>query len=153
LIGYFLGGFVAGEGSFTTKAQSPYLDGSARKKFVLCVTVAQHDRPLLEALRAFLGRGSVRDDAPRGSWLPTSTFDIASRAAHRDVTIPFAERFLLPCAKRQQFERWRADLASYEELHPSRYGRGPSECRIEGCTSPVRGQGLCRRHYYAATGY
>jgi hypothetical protein len=36
--------------------------------------------------------------------LPTVSFTINSIAAHRAATIPFAEQFLLPCAKRDQFE-------------------------------------------------
>jgi hypothetical protein len=120
---------------------------------VFSVTVAHHDRPLLEALASFLGRGRVRKDAPRGTWTRTVTFDISSRDAHHSATVPFADRFLLPSAKRRQFESWRAHLLDYERLHPSRYGRGPSTCRREGCTRPVRGRGLCRPHYYEETGY
>src|SRR5262245_26111158 len=58
-IGYFLGGFVAGEGSFTTQRLSPYPDGSERKKFVFQVTVASRDRPLIEALAMFVGAGAI----------------------------------------------------------------------------------------------
>ena len=63
------------------------------------------------------------------------------------------ERYLLPCAKKRQFEQWRADLDSYEALHPTRWGRGPSPCSEPGCERPVRGRGLCRAHYCRATGH
>ena len=40
----------------------------------------------------------------------------------------------------------------YEARFPSNWGTGPSPCAIAGCDKPVRGRGLCRAHYYAATG-
>jgi hypothetical protein len=63
------------------------------------------------------------------------------------------ERFLPASHKRCQFERWREEFEDYERRHPNRNGLGPSTCTVEGCTAPVRGQTLCRRHYYQATGY
>ena len=89
----------------------------------------------------------------RNGHLPSATFSIRSHKAHRERTIPFMDRYLLPCAKRRQYERWKRALAAYEELHPTRWGQGPSICSVEGCRDPVRGRGLCRRHYYRATGY
>ena len=74
-------------------------------------------------------------------------------AGHREATIAFAERYLLPSAKRDQFEQWRAEMDEYLQAHPSRWGLGPSRCSQPGCEKPVRGRGLCRAHYYRATGY
>jgi hypothetical protein len=114
--------------------------------------MASRDRPLLEALRQFLGFGSIRDPAiRRAGWLPTSVFTINSFRGHRLATIPFADRFLLPSAKRTQFERWREALERYEREHDIRPGR--STCSVEGCGGLVRGRGLCRAHYYRATGH
>jgi hypothetical protein len=101
----------------------------------------------------FLGIGSILDQAPRGQWLAMSTYSINSHRGHRAVTIPFAEQFLLPGAKRAQFDEWRAGLDEYEAAHPTRWGMGPSPCSVSECGKPVRGRGLCRRHYYRATGY
>lgn len=154
--GFVLGGFVAGEGSFSvTQRTPPYSDGTLRKRFVFSITVASRDRALLDHLRAFLGEGSICDSPPRKpGWQPTTQLRIASIVAHRRATIPFAETYLLPaCAKRQQFERWRDELDSWVRVHPSRYGLGPRPCSVQGCERPVRGRGLCRRHYYRATGY
>ena len=116
--------------------------------------MASRDRPLLEELRSFLQFGSITDRGPRRvAWQPTSSFRIQSLLAHHAATIPFAEQYVLPSAKRDQFERWRTALASYEAEHPTRWGKGPSQCAVAGCGKPVRGRGLCRPHYYRATGY
>jgi len=129
-------------------------DGSPRVRFVFQVTVASRDRAMLEALRETLGRGSLRDIAPeREHWLPRTVFTINSHRAHRASTIPFFEQHLFPCAKRTQFEQWRDALDGYERAHPNRFGRGPSPCSAPDCDKPVRGRGLCRSHYYRATGY
>ena len=155
-IGFTLGGFVAGEGWFATKTSSiPFKrDGSPRLRFVFGVTVATRDRPLLEALACFLGHGVIRDTpSVHAGRQPLSQFAISSSAMHRAATIPFAEQYLLPCLKRRQFEVWRDALADYEDRRPSQYGRGPSPCSIAGCGKPVRGRGLCRSHYYRATGH
>ena len=150
-----LAGFVAGEGCFTvSRTGTTFRDGSSRLKFSFQVAVASRDRAMLEALRVVLGCGSIRDAPPaKAHWQPGSAFAVNSHRAHRQFTIPFMDRYLLPCAKRRQFEMWRAALDEYERLHPNRYGRGPSPCSEPGCDEPVRGRGLCRRHYYRATGY
>ncbi|MGQ0803646.1 MAG: LAGLIDADG family homing endonuclease [Actinomycetota bacterium] len=156
LIGFTLGGFVAGEGWFATKNRGETFkqDGTPRLRFVFGVTVATRDRPMLEALQCFLGCGSIWDYPPaRPEWQPESSFEIQSAQLHREVTIPFAEAYLLPCHKRGQFEAWRDALYAYEERRPSQYGRGRSECSVPGCNKPVRGRMLCRSHYYRATGY
>ena len=78
---------------------------------------------------------------------------VNSRRAHFAATIPFMEQYLLPSAKRVQYERWRDALVEHERAHPSKFGKGPSPCSEPGCDKPVRGRGLCRSHYYRATGY
>jgi hypothetical protein len=155
VVGFALGGLVAGEGSFViARGRQTFADGSPRRRFRFELTMAERDRPMVEALRSFLGVGSIRDMPPsREGWLPGVRLTINSHRAHRKVTIPFAEQFLLPCAKRRQFDEWRAELDRYESEHPTRYGQGPSPCSVPECGRPVRGRGLCRRHYYRATGY
>ncbi len=151
-----IAGFVAGEGSFSVTTDDPPTrkDGSRRLRFVFGVAIASRDRPLLVAMQAMLGVGCIeerRSSNPR--WQPISRYSISSRLAHRNVTIPFFEEHLLPCAKRMQFDRWRERFSAYEEAHPTRIGFGPSSCSAPGCDRPVRGRGLCRSHYYRATGY
>lgn len=124
--GFFLGGLVAGEGSFiVTRKLPPFANGEPRLRFVFPVTMAVRDRPLLEALQVLLGHGSLYGrPAQKAGWLQTVSFTINSISAHRAATIPFAERFLLPCAKRQQFEQWRTALDAFDRAHPNRYEIG-----------------------------
>jgi hypothetical protein len=147
---------VAGEGSFWSTAATPALrkDGSPRVRFVFAISMASRDRKLILALREFLGVGALEEiPSPKERWLPQTRLTVGSRLAHRMATIPFADEFLLPCAKREQFERWRAQFEEYERRYPTRRGFGPSPCSQPGCDKPVRGRGLCRSHYYRATGY
>jgi hypothetical protein len=154
-IGFTLGGVVAGEGSFTiAHKRPPFADGSPRLRFVIQVSMAERDRPLLEALKTFLGFGSIYTAPPRQTdWLPMSVFTIASLRAHHAATIPFASTFLLPCEKRSQFLTWRDALVTYERALPAASRPGRSICSVPGCEEFVRGRMLCRRHYYRATGY
>lgn len=154
-VGFTLAGVVAGEGCFlVTRKLPPFANGEARLRFVFTMTMASRDRGLLEALQRFLGYGSIRDAPPaREGWQPTSTLQVSSLTAHHAATVPFFDRYLLPCAKRAQYDGWKAGMEAYELEHPSRYGKGPSSCRAEGCDRPVRGRGLCRSHYYRVTGY
>ena len=154
-VGFTLGGLVAGEGCFCeARALPAYADGSPRKRFVFEISMADRDLSLLRSMREFLGVGSINvQEARRADWEPIASFSVRSHRAHRARTIPFAERFLLPGAKRRQFEHWRDAFYEYEAIHPNRFGLGPSPCRIDGCDKPVRGRGLCRSHYYRATGY
>jgi len=156
IIGFTFGGLVAAEGSFAiTKTTEPFADGTPKLRFVFQLEMASRDATLVGALQSFLGTGSIHHRPGRKlHWQPTTTLTIAGRATHHAVTIPFAERFLLPCAKRRQFELWRDALVSYEAMTGGhRPKRGRSICRIAGCEKPVRGRMLCRSHYYRATGY
>ncbi|WP_334142719.1 LAGLIDADG family homing endonuclease [Rhabdothermincola sp.] len=154
-VGCSLGGFVAGEGSFIITRQLPaFANGDPRLRFVFAVATAQCDRPMLEALQTFLGAGSVRDSPRRRpGWQPVSTFAINSRLKVRAVVIPFADRFLPASAKRRQYDQWKQAFDAYEQAHPSRWGLGPARRSVTGCDKPVRARGLCRSHYYQATGH
>ena len=151
--GFFLGGLVAGEGSFIVTTTAPAASGAQRLRFVFKLSMATRDRSLLTELRDVLGFGSILDQASRRAhWQPMSSLTINSRKAHFASTIPFMDEFLLPPArKRVQYEQWKSALLAYEVERPRRVGR--STCSEDGCERPVRGRGLCRAHYYRATGY
>ena len=150
-----LAGFVAGEGSFVvTTKQPPFRDGAPRLRFLFQVAVAARDRELLEQIRALLGFGSIHErDGSKPHHLRIAVLSVASITAHRTATIPWLDAHLLLSAKREQYTLWRDALYSYEIEHPSQYGKGRSTCSEADCDLPVRGRGLCRRHYYRATGY
>lgn len=150
--GFTLGGLVAGEGCFTTVRQRwPHRDGSPRLKFVFCMTMARRDLHLLEALRSFLGYGSIQHHKRgRAQWQPTSMLRIHSIWAHRNATIPFAEAFLLPCAKRRQYEEWRDHLIAYDLARPNRYGKGRHRARSLDAKGPYA-DGCCAE--VITTGY
>ena len=112
------------------------------------------DRPLLEALRSVLSAGAIQDrGARRPAWKPESRMTLASEAAHLGSTIPFFDRYLADSAKRRQFEAWRDALLEYRSDRRHRGYGGRSTCSVLGCERTVRGQGLCRHHYYEATGW
>ena len=157
-LGFMLGGVVAGEGSFyiSRRRQRFVADDSDRLRFRFSVAMASRDRPLLVLLQSFLGVGTLRDvGRAKPHWQPISIFTVSSCTEHRKATIPFAERYLLPSAKRDQFLSWQATMDEYEQarLTKSRWGQGRSLCSVAGCERPVRGRGLCRSHYYRATGW
>jgi hypothetical protein len=152
----FLGGLVAGEGYFSCmKRRETFANGSPRLRFRFGISMAVRDRSLLESLRQVLGAGHLYEPpAPRDPRHQRSvTFSIDAVEDHKRATIPFAELFLPPSLKRAQFESWRAALLAYERERPTGWGRGASTCSMEECDRPVRGRGLCRSHYYRATGY
>ena len=151
----FLAGLAAGEGCFSvTVRRERFRDGSPRLRFRFSLAMAARDRPLLIDLRDLLGCGAIYD-APgaRPEWLPSSTFEVGKSAELRRFVIPFADRYLMPSAKRRQFDAWHKALLSYERDRPTQYGRGRSRCSEPECELPVRGRSLCRRHYYRVTGY
>ena len=150
----FFGGLVAGEGCFTsTEIRPPYRDGSRRRRFVFSVEMGD-DHVLLEGFHELLGAGSLCHIAPRrAGYRPTTRLSVSSNRKHLTTTVPFCDEHLLPSAKRTQYLRWRSALVEHLQAHPTRWGQGPSTCRVEGCPAPVRGRGLCRAHYYAETGW
>jgi hypothetical protein len=70
--------------------------------------------------------------------------------AHRNATIPFAEAFLLPCAKRRQYEEWRDHLIAYDLARPNRYGKGRHRARSLDAKGPYA-DGCCAE--VITTGY
>ncbi len=150
----FIGGFVSGEGCFSQQVVGSRSDGSPRVRFRFSVGVAERDRAVLEVLREFLGFGSIDVQAARRSnWQPTARFVVHSRRAHELAVVPVFRDVLPQGHKRDVFLQWTDALGRDVAQHPSRWGKGPAACSVAGCSGPVRGQGLCRRHYYRATGY
>ena len=152
--GFSLAGLVAGEGCFTVSPLPPRNDGSPRLRFKFMLEMAVRDLVVVTALRDFLGVGSISHlPARQDGWLPTVNYSVSGRRSVRAAVLPFCDRFLVAGAKLRQYLSWRARFTEYEAHFPSNWGAGPSPCTIAGCDRPVRGRGLCRAHYYRATGY
>lgn len=151
--GFFLGGLVAGEGCFCiTRSLPHYADGAVRPRFIFDLEMARRDEALVLQLHRFLGVGSIGHRS-RPNQLPTVRLRIASIRAHRRALIPFADRYLIAGVKRTQYPQWRAAPEEHLVERPYRWGEGRATCSVDGCVRPVRGQGLCRTHYYRATGH
>jgi hypothetical protein len=79
-IGFTLGGLVAGEGSFIITKRGTFASGAPNVRFVFQVALATRDRGQLEALRRFLGYGSIYEQpSRRDGHQPMSVFTIASK--------------------------------------------------------------------------
>jgi hypothetical protein len=154
-LGHFLGGVVAGEGHFGVRRRpETFADGSPRLRFVFAIEMRDEDGDLLEALASGFGCGSIYSrPARRPGHASSRSFEVGAIADHHRATIPFARVFMPRSAKQQQFDAWCTDLLAYERNRPTQWGRGPSTCSESGCDRPVRGRGLCRSHYYRATGH
>ena len=154
LAGAALGGVVAGEGHFgVTRKRPDFTTGEAR----LTIRVLGRDGdPRHGGARSAAEHPALRFDPGRTPtqphWQPIAYFSITSQRAHHAAVIPFADRYLVPGAKRDQFERWRSASYAYESFTRADMAVVPPRA-VPGCAEPVRGRGLCRRHYYRATGY
>ena len=141
----FLGGFVAGEGWFSERIPG--------RRLVFGISVADRDLAILDALRAALGAGSLtRERKPRDpKWQPQATVRVSGRRQNVERVVPFMECWLPRHSRKyQQFAVWRDALLADVAARPFRVA---GTCSVDGCEAPIRGRGLCRRHYYRATGY
>jgi hypothetical protein len=103
----FLAGLVAAEGCFSSGPR-----GAAGRRFVFSVEMAERDAELVAALRSLLGAGSLHRRRPRKANHQASVcLTINSRRAGSTVVAPFFGHHLAVSAKRDQFERWAAELA------------------------------------------
>jgi hypothetical protein len=138
---HFLGGFVAGEGSFIVTGLPP--------TFTFAVGMSAADAALCEQMQEFFGCGSLvwfRRRKPH--YDGEVRYQVRSLADLVYIVVPFMDDHLPPSHKRLQYETWRAALLDYWETKAKR--RRP--CTVPGCSQPARALGRCRRHYYELTG-
>ncbi|HEY8215986.1 MAG TPA: hypothetical protein VIH82_02560 [Acidimicrobiia bacterium] len=136
-MGEFLGGFVAGEGSFYQSGEPP--------KFVFAVGLGAVDAATCELLKTFFGAGHITHFPRRKPHYDDEvTFAIQSMRDHLDVTIPFMDAHLPESYKRTQYLAWREELLDYCE-HRAKRRRA---CTVDGCDAPQRAHGYCRRHLW-----
>jgi hypothetical protein len=136
----FVAGVIAAEGAFIHVGE---------RRFACVVGLGASDADTAELLHWYFGVGLVR-------WLARrrAHFDDEARWTVRrlpdlvDVIVPFMDAHLPASHKRSQYETWRDALLDYWEHRAKR--RRP--CAIDGCDSPRRAYGLCRRHMYEVHG-
>lgn len=138
----WLGGFVAAEGNFGV-----YQSGHSSKKFVFKVELGARDPLPLEQLRRVLKVGRIEYLGRRKDHYDAAArFRVISLRDQVSVIVPFMDEHLPPSFKRQQYLAWREELFDYWEHHAKRV----RPCSKEGCETPRRAHGLCRRHLYQA---
>jgi hypothetical protein len=137
----FIGGFVAGEGSFVVTGLPP--------TFTFAVGVSAADAALCERMQQFFGCGTlVRFPKRKPHYHDEVRYQVRSLPDLVGVIVPFMDDHLPASYKRTQYEVWRAALLDYWETEAKR--RRP--CVIPGCSETARALGRCRRHYYMLTG-
>lgn len=138
-IASFVGGFVAGEGSFTISGDP--------LSFTFAVGLGALDKGMCQMTQTILGVGHIREFGRRKPHYDDEAA-IAVRALLElvYVVVPFMDEHLPPSYKRQQYEVWRTALLEYWEHQAKRV----RPCTIDGCEQPRRAKGLCRSHYFAA---
>jgi hypothetical protein len=98
-IGFYIAGFVDGEGSFnlTFRRRKDY---RMPWKISLCLNVSQKDQVILALIKKHLGCGTIRFKGD-GVWM----FEVNNLAAIRDHVIPFFKRFgFLSAKKKRDFQ-------------------------------------------------
>lgn len=95
-IGYYLAGFVDGEGSFhlTFRHRSDY---KLPWKVSLCLNVSQKDRVILALIKRHLQCGTIREKE-QGVWM----YEVNNLNAIRENVIPFFNRFGFLSAKKKR---------------------------------------------------
>ncbi|HEX5265252.1 MAG TPA: LAGLIDADG family homing endonuclease [Acidimicrobiales bacterium] len=137
----FVGGLIAGEGTFVCTGRRP--------SFTFSIRLGAADGDLLREVKEFFGCGTLH-------WYPRRkahyddemVFQVRRLADLVGVVVPYMDEHLPPSYKRLQYEAWRDKLVLYCDQRP----RGPRRCAVPGCTEPARALDRCRHHYYLLTG-
>ena len=100
-VGYYLAGFVDGEGSFNISFR-PRDDYKGPWKISLCFNVSQRDEVILALFKRYLGCGTLRDRGD-GVWY----YEVNNFVAIREKVIPFFKRFgFLSAKKKRDFSKF-----------------------------------------------
>ena len=100
-IGYYLAGFVDGEGSFNVSFR-PRMDYKLPWKVSLCFNVSQRDRVILALIKRHLKCGTMRERKD-GVWY----YEVNNLTAITENVIPFFRRFnFLSAKKKRDFSKF-----------------------------------------------
>lgn len=109
-IGYYIAGFVDGEGSFMLKFR-PRPDFSTGWKVSLTFNVSQKDEVILALIKKHIGCGTLFQKGG-GVWM----YEVNNLVAIRDHVVPFFRRFgFLSGKKKKDFEIFRKMLDLFLE--------------------------------------
>nr|YP_009106638.1 putative site-specific DNA endonuclease [Dicloster acuatus]YP_009106657.1 putative site-specific DNA endonuclease [Dicloster acuatus]AIT95464.1 putative site-specific DNA endonuclease [Dicloster acuatus]AIT95471.1 putative site-specific DNA endonuclease [Dicloster acuatus] len=107
--GYYIAGFVDGEGSFFLTAR-PRKDYSSGWKFSGHFNVSNSDKLVLEICRKYLGCGKIRESR-QGFY----TLEVSSRVLLKRFILPFFRRFgFLSNKKKHEFQVFQKTLQLLE---------------------------------------
>ena len=107
--GYYIAGFVDGEGSFYITAR-PRKDYSSGWKFSGHFNVSNSDKLVLEICRKYLGCGEIRETRPK-----FYTLEVSNRVLFKTFIIPFFKRFrFLSNKKKHEFQIFQKALQLVE---------------------------------------
>jgi len=102
-IGYYLAGFVDGEGSFNVVFR-PRDDYKQPWKISLCFNISQKDKVILALCKRYLGCGTLRG-RPDGVWY----FEVNNLEAITKKVIPFFNAFgFLSAKKKRDYSKFKA---------------------------------------------
>lgn len=110
--GHWFAGFVDGEGCFSLQRVP---QGQVAPRFV--VTLRDDDRPILEAIAARTGIGTLRPLPARLTFNPQATWAVASKRDHMTLVSIF-DRFPLRAKKAQDYEIWRRAVLIHSRHRP-----------------------------------
>jgi hypothetical protein len=137
----FVAGFVAAEGTFTRSGDTP--------KFSFAIGLRAADAGVCHELRRFFSVGHLHFSPRRKPHYDDEvSFHVRSFPDLLGVVLPFMDEHLPPSYKREQYLAWRERLLDYWEHRAKRV----RHCMVDGCDSPRRAHGLCRRHLYSRLG-
>nr|YP_010987528.1 LAGLIDADG homing endonuclease [Hydrocytium acuminatum]WOR09573.1 LAGLIDADG homing endonuclease [Hydrocytium acuminatum] len=101
--GFYIAGFVDGEGSFyiSARKRKDYMTGW---KFTIAFNIGNKDRAVLEICRKYLGCGKIRE-----SRKDFYTFEVSNRETIKNFIIPFFKKFnFLSNKKKHEFSIFQA---------------------------------------------
>jgi hypothetical protein len=130
--GYWLSGFVDGEGTFILR--SPKVRNRPRPSAEFRIVLRDDDAEIVEAIAAFFGCGFVLRNSNARSKIanakPIISFSVAAVRSHVSVIIPHFDRYPLLAKKRADFRIWReavlfmASVQAEPKLHLESPRRG-----------------------------
>jgi hypothetical protein len=104
----FVGGFIAGEGSFV------HVTLASRSSFTFAVALGETDAAACELLHAFFGCGTIHHYRRRQAHYDDEVrFQVRKLRDLVERVVPFMDEHLPPSYKRDQYLAWRDELLDY----------------------------------------